>query len=280
MLVDFKPIEEADSLLEECEQFVQQTKTVLFTLPFVPSFNRVRNWRSKRRDNKLMLMYENIQPRVVATEKILRKIIGEVVEKKTALRLQARHLHVRLESCIAHNKELLAASDGPLEELRAIVNQLSGESTALKDMITFNKEVLRIRNVEEISKGQNFVRWGAKPAAKKKNSVESDLKADADHAQIEAKLITIREVGDIHMYIISLHRIYVDAIWFVSVEGAICGLHGHLAGVARDADEQPRQQRSVARGRGVAHQERRYRRGSCPLIQQRRRHRSRHERFC
>lgn len=142
-----------------------------------------------------MVMYENIQPRVVATEKTLRKIIGEVVEKKGALRLQARHLHVRLEACIKHNKQLLAASDGPLEELRSIVNQLSGESTALKDMITFNKEVLRIRNVEEISKGQNFVRWGARPAAKKKNNAEADLRSDADHGVIEAKLVTIREVS-------------------------------------------------------------------------------------
>lgn len=197
MLVDFKPIEDADKLLEECEQFMTQTKAILFTLPFVPAFSRVaagvRNWRSKRRDNKLILTYETLQPRVVATEKILRKIIGEVVEKKTALRLQARHLQVRLEACIFHNKVLLEESNIPLEELRSIVNKLSGESTSLKDMITFNREVLRIRNVEQISKGQNFVRWGSKPT-KKKSSAETDIKQDTDHGLIESKLITIREV--------------------------------------------------------------------------------------
>ena len=196
MLVDFKPIEDADLLLEECEQFMQQTKTALYTVPIL-AFSRVangiRSWRSNRRNNKLMTMYEALQPKVVATEKVLRKIIGEVVEKKTALRLQACHLKVRLEACIKHNKILLEESDAPLEELRTIVNKLSGESTVLKDMITFNREVLRIRNVEEISKGQNFVRWGSKPA-KKKSNPELDIKKDDDHTSIEAKLIVIREV--------------------------------------------------------------------------------------
>ncbi len=196
MLVDFKPIEEADLLLEECEQFMTQTKTAMYTVPIL-AFSRVANsiksWRSKRRDNKLMSVYESLQPKVVATEKVLRKIIGEVVEKKTALRLQARHLQVRLEACMKHNKLLLEASETPLEELRTIVNKLSGESTALKDMITFNREVLRIRNVESISKGQNFVRWGSKPT-KKKTTNEVDIKQDSDHNTIEAKLIIIREV--------------------------------------------------------------------------------------
>ena len=198
MLVDFKPIEEAEVLLEECEQYIQQTKTALFTLPFVPAFSRVaagvRMWRSKRRDNRLIQMYNELQPRVVTTEKTLRRIIGEVVEKKAALRIQARHLQVRLEACIKHNKLLLEQSEGPLDDLRAIVNKLSSEATALKDMITFNKEVLRIKNVEQISKGQNFVRWGSKPN-KKKNVSEVDIKQDSDHSLIETKLITIREVS-------------------------------------------------------------------------------------
>lgn len=198
MLVDFKPIEEADILLEECEQFMQQSKTSLYTVPilgFTRVANGIRSWRTKRRDTRLMVLYEALQPKVVATEKLLRRIIGEVVEKKTALRLQACHLKVRLEACIKHNRLLLEESDGPLEELRTIVNRLSGESTALKDMLTFNREVLRIRNVEEISKGQNFVRWGSKPAAKKKGGAELDVKKDDDHSSIEAKLIVIREVS-------------------------------------------------------------------------------------
>lgn len=204
LLVDFKPIEEAEALLEECEQYIQQTKTALFTLPFVPAFSRVaagvRMWRTKRRDNKLIQIYNELQPRVVATEKSLRKIIGEVVEKKGALRVQARHLQVRLEACIKHNKMLLEQSEGPLEELRGIVNKLSGESTALKDMITFNKEVLRIKNVEQISKGQNFVRWGSKPN-KKKSVMEVDLKQDPDHTVIETKLVTIREVREVPSFV-------------------------------------------------------------------------------
>lgn len=54
--------------------------------------------------------------------------IGDVVEKKNALRVQAKYLTVRLSTCLQHNKQLLDESESPMEELRAQISALSNES--------------------------------------------------------------------------------------------------------------------------------------------------------
>lgn len=196
LLVDFKPIEEADVLLSECEQYIEETKAEIFTIPFVPSFSRVaqniKAWRMKRKDSKLQTTYQGLQPKIATTEKTLRKIIGEVVEKKSILRLQARHLQVRLEKCVDHNKSLLGETDGPLEDTRNFVNTLSGESTVLKDMLNFNIEVLKLKKVEEHNKAQSLMRWGK---SRNRNIPEPDLTKDDDHNLLEARLLTFRDVS-------------------------------------------------------------------------------------
>lgn len=193
LLVDFKPIEDADKLLVQCEGFIQQAQNG-GNMSF-GAFPRFRNWRTKKRDSKLVSMYATLQPKVVEAEQILRGIIGEVVEKKVALRLQARHLQVRLDACILYNKTILERSDGPLENLRGYVNALSGQSAELKSMILFNKEVLRIKHVESISKGKTFVRWGGtKQTVKKRNITDAELAADTDHQAIELQLSQLRQV--------------------------------------------------------------------------------------
>ena len=85
-------------------------------------------------------------------------MIGEVVEKKGILRLQARHLQSRLEQCVEHNQALLKASDGPLEDTRNFVNTLSSESTVLKEMMNFNTEILRLKKLEEHTKNLSVMR--------------------------------------------------------------------------------------------------------------------------
>eukprot|EP01038_Epipyxis_sp_PR26KG_P010107 gene10107-13583_t len=193
LLVDFKPIEDADQLLGECEVFTVQAKQGMISLPFtIPS---LKNWRTKRRDNKLMIMYDNLYPRVLAAEKVLRNIIGEVVEKKIALRTQAKYLQIRLQTCIKFNRDILSISENPLEDMREFVNKLSNESATLKTMILFNKEILRIKNIESISKGKSFVRWGPKPSMKK-NVTEADLANDRDHQMIQLRLEQLRQVRE------------------------------------------------------------------------------------
>jgi hypothetical protein len=193
-LVDFTPIQEADQILEECQMFLQQAGDTSFVL--FPMLTRVKNWRLKRRDNRLISVYETLYPRIIAIEKKLRQIMGDVVEKKAEIRNQARHLQVRLQACIRHNKSNLQQTEGPVDELRLLINKLSSESSLLKEMIEFNKELLRFGTVEKVSKGQTFVRWGgiASKAPAKKVVTEAELQKDDMHPEIETRLLALRKV--------------------------------------------------------------------------------------
>lgn len=193
-LVDFTPIEEADQLLSECQMFLQQSGDSAFIL--FPMLTRVKNWRMKRRDNRLISVYEQLYPRIIASEKKLRQIMDDVVEKKGDIRNQARHLQARLQACIRHNKSSLQATEAPVDELRLLINKLSNESALLKEMIEFNKELLRFGTVEKVSKGQSFVRWGGmSKAPTKKVITEAELQRDDLHPEIEVRLVSLRKVG-------------------------------------------------------------------------------------
>ena len=196
-LVDFTPIQEADQLLEECHIFLQQAGDTTFTLfPLLTRVSTVKNWRMKRRDNRLISVYETLYPRIVSSEKKLRTIMGDVVGKKAEIREQARHLQARLQACIRFNKAHLQSTEGPVDELRLLINRLSSESALLKEMIEFNKELLRFGTVEKVSKGQTFVRWGgmAAKAPAKKVITEAELQRDDTHPEVEQKLVSLRKV--------------------------------------------------------------------------------------
>lgn len=199
LLVDFTPIQEADKLLEECNQvLVQMTGGQSFAqFGFARVANVVQSFRTKRKDSKIISLYEGLTPRINATETKLRNIIIEVAEKKVALRMHANHLQARLHSCINFNKTLLSESEGPLEELRSFVNRLSGESSQLKEMMVFNKEIIRFKNLEQVSKGQSFVRWAPSMKPPKRTAVsESDLMKDDMHPDIETRLIVLRKIRE------------------------------------------------------------------------------------
>lgn len=189
--VDFRVIEEADLLLEDCESFLVQAQTNMKALPF-SAFSTIRNWRAKRRDNQLYNLYELLRPRIKDAENNLRAIIGEVAEKKNALRLQARYLQIRLDSCICYNKEILDNMNNPADDLRGVVNRLTVESSYVKSMVTFNSDLLRQRNVESVNRGKSLVPWSAKNLVARQVT-EADLMNDPDHSSLLQRLRMLRE---------------------------------------------------------------------------------------
>lgn len=116
--------------------------------------------RTKARDVKLNNTYSTLLPRLIETEKALRQIMGDVVEKKNSLRMQARYLQVRLNTCMEVNRTLLRDTDEPLKEIRESIDSLSGESLRLKEMSLFNREILRLKYLENAKKSKAFGGWG------------------------------------------------------------------------------------------------------------------------
>lgn len=178
--------------------------TINPTVPPTPNSNllmraaNVFNFR-KKKDNRTSTAYSNFLPRILSCEKNLRKVIGDVVEKKIILRLQARHLRARLEACIIYNETLLATTDVPLDDTRNFVNSLSQESSEVKNMIAFNLEILRMQQFEEHQANLNLLRYNRQNINNVNNeNLERD---DPDHFFLEIKLEEFRKVRNFEHFI-------------------------------------------------------------------------------
>jgi hypothetical protein len=149
-------------------------------------------------------MYDSLAPRVKKSENKLRSIIGEVVEKKTALRLQAKHLQLRVEACIEHNRYNLEKSIVPVDEFRAVVDDLTNVSSIIKSMVLFNNEILRQKNIEASSKGKAIIPWAGKKRGHGATTVsQADLDADPHHSSMFERLLDIRDLRSKHVYNLS-----------------------------------------------------------------------------
>jgi hypothetical protein len=228
LVVDFKPIEEAKLLLEECEAFITLSNQSLVVLPF-PGLSRIRKWREKRRDDQLATLYSSLQKRILDSERILRQMIGEIVEKKRALRLQGKYLIARLDSCMTFNCDMLSQSDNPVVDIRATVNNLSSASVQVKSMMVFNNEVLRQKSVQAVRHGKTFMPW-TKRAPVNRALTEAELCADEDHPVLQRRLHDLREVCEVDSF---------DLTVFDHIIGAreVYGVSGEFFRITRDVYE-------------------------------------------
>jgi hypothetical protein len=198
MIEAFKTL---DSLIEECNNFINEVKSIPPPSPVAesgsvfngPAAQKFRAWRTKRRDEKLLVSYTSLLPRIKDGEDYLRDLIIHTVEKKLALRDQAKHLKSRLDSCIKHNEHYVEKHGAVIENMRSTVNSLSTESSLVKAMVAFNAELVRQRVVQNIRHGRSFVSWGSRAVLLRPIS-EQELAEDEDHPQLMARLNAVREV--------------------------------------------------------------------------------------
>jgi len=165
----------------------------MITAPFNgPVFVKIREWRAKRKENKIGSRYDELAPKIAEGEKSLRGKIGDVIEMKTAIKIQARHLQSRLEGCIKYNSENVGTLDEPVESLKEIVSQFSNFSACVKEMLNFHGEILKQKQLENISRGKIFHSWP--PLIQQKQSQQQlDITPDADHEIIIEKLNHLKE---------------------------------------------------------------------------------------
>lgn len=144
-----------DNLMNESEAFLEQIRSI-------PEFEgnyllKFKAWRSKRRDKNLYLTMNVLIRRIKASEEQLRDTIIQVVEKKLALRDQARHLKCRLSSCITYNTDFVHNQEQFVEDMRKSVNGLSSESSELKAAVAFNCELVRQKIIQTVKQNRTFV---------------------------------------------------------------------------------------------------------------------------
>lgn len=144
-----------DALMNESEAFLEQIRSI-------PEFEgnyllKFKAWRSKRRDKNLYLTMTGLIRRIKSAEEQLRDTIIQVVEKKLALRDQARHLKCRLNSCIKYNTNFVQSQEHFVEDMRNNVNGLSSESSDIKAAVAFNCELVRQKIIQTVKQNRTFV---------------------------------------------------------------------------------------------------------------------------
>jgi hypothetical protein len=193
-----------DNLIHESENFLFQISQISSQemgnsssssqdSSMLQAAKKFRQWRSRRRDEKLLLTMNSLLPRIKLSEEYLRDLIIQIVEKKLALRDQARHLKHRLDACIAYNSHAITSQEEIIDEMRTSVNALSTESALVKAMVAFNVELVRQKVMETVRNNRTFVSWGSKAVLLRPIS-EQELSEDADHPTLMTRLNTIREV--------------------------------------------------------------------------------------
>ena len=196
-----------DSIIVECNNYLAQIsqirddfESLSASKGIMQAAHKLRQWRSRRRDEKLHAVMHSLLPRIKASEEYLRDFIIQIVEKKLALRDQARYLKCRLDSCINYNGDSIDGQEDLIEEMRNAVNRLSTESTIVKGMVSFNVELVRQRVMETVRHNRTFVSWGSKAVLLRPIS-EQELAEDADHPLLMGRLNHIREVRGVSVYI-------------------------------------------------------------------------------
>lgn len=187
-------LSEADALFIECESYLTQAKSSLAVLPF----SAINEWRTKRRDDQLVSLFDALQPRIQTSEKSLRDILERAAEKKELLRKRAKELQLQLASCIEFNRDQLSQSEPVVEQLRTVVDSVANESSCVKFMLQFNDEVSRQKLSEEaLRERQATAPWATSLSAASALRLDAlSLSEDEDHKVLAGKLSSLRNVRE------------------------------------------------------------------------------------
>ncbi len=175
--LNHKPIEECDTLFDDCSNFLKLAKdTIQFTTQSAnPSKlsalglgmgSKINKWRAKRKGNHLFLMFEALQERMEVAESQLNSLKDESQRNSASLILQSLHLKARLTSCIEHNKTASENMKPVIAEATALMQNFVSQERALHAMLVFHDEVAAL------AKHQPYVPWAMRASATSLNESE------------------------------------------------------------------------------------------------------------
>jgi len=137
-----REIDEHVTLMNTCNAYIADANTELVTLPFSP-FQRIRNWREKRKDDRLIIRHQQLQPQIQDAEMSLRNVLMNAMSLKDSLKAFAQECYTQLVACIDFTNKSLSMCEPIVEELRLVVDKVMSETLHLKAMLQFNVEIVK-----------------------------------------------------------------------------------------------------------------------------------------
>ncbi len=102
----------------------------------------------------------------------------------------------RLSSCIAYNQENLREIVPVVEHTREIVIAISDTLSHVKRMVSFNNELMRLRNVQNAGNRRGNYNYRNANTSFHRPVSEDDILRDTEQATLVERLNTIRNVRE------------------------------------------------------------------------------------
>jgi len=130
------------TLVDTCKAYIADANTELVTLPFSP-FQRIRSWREKRKDDRLLVRHQQLQPQIHEAEITLRNVLMNAITLKDTLKSFAQECYAQLVACIDFTNKSLSMCEPIVDELRLVVDKVMLETLHMKAMLQFNVEIVK-----------------------------------------------------------------------------------------------------------------------------------------
>jgi hypothetical protein len=197
-------LSKCDALISECEEYLDDAERQPLS-PSLAKLNPMKNWNDKRRDERLSLMSDKLALGVAMTESKLRDLIAVGSTKKEKLRGQCYELKTEIEKCSEYIEDMSTSMEELAERVRGVINVITSETEELKNMVAFNKEV--VKQNETVEFYREFGRWGDRDTGRYRGKarVNSRLAAergataadnDEHHKLYLARLVLLRGSRD------------------------------------------------------------------------------------
>lgn len=153
--------DEVEVILKKCDELVGQLEGYMRNLqkeplsPTLEQLNPMKKWNERRRDNRIQAQHEGLTGDIAETEVKLRELIATGTTKKEALRRQCSDLKGELIRHSGHLKMSISTMEEDEEQIREVVNMVTIETAELKNMVAFNKEIVR-----QVEAANFFANWG------------------------------------------------------------------------------------------------------------------------
>jgi hypothetical protein len=138
--IDHKPLVEFDAFIDELKGFVNKFYVAKPSKP-ISVVEKLTNWSNLSARTAIQKSNASLLRKVDFFDNRLREMIDVTLLDISSLSAQARHLTVRLKSCIQYNEGELAELGRQMNELQELAHQLTTTEKNCKEALHFLNEV-------------------------------------------------------------------------------------------------------------------------------------------
>ncbi len=189
---------ECDTLLSEINNLIADINRGPLS-PSLAKLNPMHTWNDRRKSTNLLGRASSLLEKITEKEAGIRKIIGESAENKEKRRCEGAVLKKEVYDGIAYMENLSVNMEVLAENMRFVIDAVTREAEEVKDMVTFNKEVIRQIQLEKAANGAGGFhgRWGAAARGRMSRQLalqkeQEAVETDEQHIIHLEKLVSLR----------------------------------------------------------------------------------------